>query len=596
MTVLHIGILTHNALSHTRRCLETLQRFTEGPWRAIVLDNASTDDTPAFLSALADPRITVELRRDNLGVGGGRNRLFDCLVPTMADDDVLIFLDNDIEVQAGWDRPFREAFASQPQLGVAGRWAFSMQVHDGWRDILPEHTANSGPADTVQGCCFAIRAATARALGGFDESLGRFWHEDDDYCIRALAAGWDVQRVWCPAILHHEHGSGVALRPDRVAGSLANQAYLTRKWRDAGAIDVDGEPRRPQPESLRPVRAQLGERLQRGGALLRTELNNALADVTRLLYQEVPDAWATVLFTPPVQCILEDTARDDAGEAGDRARAALARVHALLAARRDAAGRPTPIGGGARSFNALCTPHAWDDARWRELYLAHYHDGSGRDFYTRSEVTWRDGQLLLGVRATGGLVRTARVLVIGHPSERCVVPLSHAVAHLTIVDRDPFTTDDVHGYAARPLGGATLAVHHTRDGLPNAAHTTGPFDVIVVPNLSRYAPAGGVTALLRALSTWASPTALLAAGVSVRVSGPSDGRWLETSFLADDSALATTGWRRTGAFDEGIADATLLAAVPGDETARHWRPRLARLAGPHLVTTASFLARRHRGA
>ena len=138
-----------------------------------------------------------------------------------------------------------------------------MQVHETWRDILPEHNSNAGPVDTVQGCCFWIRAATARAVGNFDESLGRFWHEDDDYCIRALHAGWDVRRVRSANIAHHEHGSGVALKPERIAGSLANQAYLVLKWRTMGAIDRYGEPRRAVADETLPLRQHLGGRRHR---------------------------------------------------------------------------------------------------------------------------------------------------------------------------------------------------------------------------------------------------------------------------------------------------------------------------------------------
>ena len=112
-------------------------------------------------------------------MSGGRSRLFERMLPAMGDDDLLAFFDNDIEVKTGWDVPFRDAFATQPRLGVAGRWVFTIQVHESRRDILPEHTANSGPVDTVRGCCSFVRGAAARALGGF-------WHEEEDYCTRAL--------------------------------------------------------------------------------------------------------------------------------------------------------------------------------------------------------------------------------------------------------------------------------------------------------------------------------------------------------------------------------------------------------------------------
>ncbi len=587
---LRIGILTYNALAHTQRCIASLQAYASTPWHATIVDNHSTDDSPAWLAALNDPRITVELRSDNLGVGGGRNRLFSLMLPSMADDDLLVFLDNDIEVGAGWELPFLEAFAASPRLGVAGRWAFSMQVHDDWRDILPEHNSNAGPVDTVQGCCFWVRAQTARALVGFDETLGRFWHEDDDYCIRALHAGWDVQRVRSSAIQHHEHGSGEALRPERIAGSLANQAFLARKWRSFDAIDGEGIPRRPCDEPAAALRAQLGARLNRGAALLRTELNNAIEDATRLLHTEISDSRAAILATPVVRTLLADSIAHETGDVPARAAAAQARIAAVLSTRRTACGAPAPVTRGSRGFSAICNPSAWDDARWRESFLAAFRDGSGRDFYCRTETLWRDGQLAHALRTTAALKRSARVLLIGHATERLIAAMTHAVGHVTVLDNAPAPPIFFSSSAGRPLGAATVtSAAWPPSVLP--ADDADRFDIVLCPNFSRYSPPAQSERVLHVLARFAKPDGFVAIGASVRLSGPRDGRWLEPTFFADDAALARIGVRRIGQFDGAVADETLLAAVPPDEHP-HWRPRLARETGPHIVSLATLVARR----
>ena len=586
--LLRIGILTHNALHHTKRCIASLQAHTTMPWRALILDNASTDETPAWLSAVNDSRVAVERSAVNLGVGGGRNWLLQQLVPSMQDDELLIFLDNDIEVGDGWAQPFVDAFAERPRLGVAGRWAFSMHVHETWRDILPEHNSNAGPVDTVQGCCFWVRASTARTVGNFDESLGRFWHEDDDYCIRALHAGWDVRRVRSANIAHHEHGSGVALKSERIAGSLANQAYLVHKWRTMGAIDAYGEPRRAVTDETLPLRQQLGGRLSRGRPLLRTELSGAIEDASRLLHADVNDERAAILASPAVRILLCDATVQEAGAVQQRATVAVARIGALLEQRRIASGAEAPRPTAGRAFSGVCNPSAWDDARWAETYRLHFRDNAGADFYTRNEGAWRDGQLMHALRVTNALSKSARVLVVGHASERVIAALTHVASHVAVLDHQAASEELIAGSATRTLGHAQLV---TGVWPAPRAMRVEHFDAVLCPNASRYAPVSEFDALLTSLASFAKTGGLVGIGTSVRISGPANGRWYERELLTDDARLSRYGLRRIGKFDPTVSDETLLAAVPIDRNA-HWRPRLSRDVTPHCVTLATLVCRR----
>lgn len=591
--MIRIGILTWNGLSHTMRCLDSLLAHTHSPFMVLVRDNASTDETSAYLQSLTDPRIRVHVGRENLGVSGGRNWLLDALLPDMQDDELLVLLDNDIEVSAGWETPFVTAFQEQPRLGVAGRWAFSMLVHDGWRDILAEHGGASGPVDTVQGCTFWLRAAAARTVGRFDESLGRFWHEDDDYSIRALHAGWDVQRVAGDGIVHHEHGSGVATDPLKRDGSLRNQATLTAKWRAMGAIDAHGVPRRSVPEPHAAALARMSARL--GRPVLRTEFNSALVDTTLLLHAPLTDERVATLAAPVAQLLLQESVTHG-GAVARRATVALDRIATVRSARRgvgDAGGRAVAPDGAppiGRAFSAVCDPAAWDDARWAGTYRDWLRDGAGADFYARSETGWRDGQLLHALRTLGAARRDARVLLLGHASERLITALSHQVAHLTVADHEAPTSALLAASTARTLGAAVLEATSWK-AIARDASARASFDVVVCPNGSRFAPAAEFAPWLSRLATLARSGAIVATAVSVRIAGPADGRWVELAQLADDATLSRIGLSRVGAFDHRVPDATLLAAVP-DGSHGAVRPRLARFVAPHCVSLATLVARR----
>ncbi len=575
---LFVGILTHNGLHHTVRCLDSLREHTQSPWQALVLDNASSDDTPAYLRQLDDARITVHCGDQNLGVSGGRNWLITQLLPQMQDNDCIVLLDNDIEVFDGWDAPFVEAFAAHPKLGVAGRWAFSMRVHDTWRDILGEDSATSGPVDTVQGCCFWIRAATARDVGVFDEALGGFWHEDDDYCIRALTAGWDVRRVASDAIVHHEHGSGVALRPDKLVGSWRNQAYLANKWRSMNAIGLLGVPIRPLTDELQPVCNALSQRTKR--PILRTEVNSAINSAALLMHATLEADHVAAIATPLARMMLSDATAGE-GEVAEKARAALASVTNTVAARRVSA----PAGAASRAFSSVCTPESWEDARWSDSFTHGFRNGAGLDFSTRTESMWRDGQLLHALRATGVLKRDARVLFVGQSFEPLIAALSYHVRELVIADRELLSDAQVIGRAQQMLGNARL----TYATWP--ANPAEQFDVVVCANASRYARAGDFPELLRALANHTRSGALTAVGVSVRVAGPADGTWVELDTLADDHTLQQSGLRRVGGLNADVSDEVLRAAVP-DRLRTTLRPSLARAIGAHCVSMATLVAKR----
>jgi GT2 family glycosyltransferase len=239
MTRFNIAILTHNALEYTQKCLASIALCTPFEHSIFILDNASTDGTQEWLSKQSADNMHVELSTSNLGVPGGRNLLIYRIVPDAPDDALIIFLDNDVEVYEGWYEPFLELFERQSHIGIAGATGHRIIVHAEERELLPAPEGGPEPVDVVSGYCFWVTAKVVCAVGLFDENLGLFWHEDDDYCIRAISLGYEVFAVPDTALLHHGHKSGVIASPVDV-GSPENQRYLAKKWRELGVVDAEG--------------------------------------------------------------------------------------------------------------------------------------------------------------------------------------------------------------------------------------------------------------------------------------------------------------------------------------------------------------------
>ena len=107
-----IIILSYNTLTYTRWCLESIRRFTEpGTYEIIVVDNASTDGSRAFLRQQEDVRLSES--EVNLGFPKGCN-----VGMAAARGDALLLLNSDTIVTPRWLVQLRRALDSRPEVGA----------------------------------------------------------------------------------------------------------------------------------------------------------------------------------------------------------------------------------------------------------------------------------------------------------------------------------------------------------------------------------------------------------------------------------------------------------------------------------------------
>lgn len=98
----------------------TLDRLCEpgvvtGDCEVIVVDNASTDDTPGVVARYLDRLPLRMMREPQQGISHARNRALD-----EASGSHLIFIDDDVLVGPGWLQAYRAAFRAHPEAGVFG--------------------------------------------------------------------------------------------------------------------------------------------------------------------------------------------------------------------------------------------------------------------------------------------------------------------------------------------------------------------------------------------------------------------------------------------------------------------------------------------
>jgi glycosyltransferase involved in cell wall biosynthesis len=165
-----IIIPTHNRRALLHECLESLRRQEGISWEAIVVDDASTDDTWSWLQQLNDPRVTALHQEQSQRQAVARNRA----VP-LARGRYLLFLDDDDQMTPRALTLMSAALDAAPQavaaVGAREDW-FTAQGYRR-RDVHPRVMRVRDVTDALLAGWSAIpsqtlfRADVVRAVDGY---------------------------------------------------------------------------------------------------------------------------------------------------------------------------------------------------------------------------------------------------------------------------------------------------------------------------------------------------------------------------------------------------------------------------------------------
>lgn len=180
----------------------------------IVVDNASTDGSAEWVESHF-PQVRLVRCYKNLGFGGGSNRGFH-----EARNDIVVLLNSDMRVDAGFLEPLLAPFADPLTFAVACQIFFSdpakrreeTGLTQGWwgqgrirvTHRLEDDVTGTFPCFYAGGGSSAYDRRKFLELGGFDELLRPFYYEDTDLGLMAWKRGWKV--FYQPqSVVFHEH-------------------------------------------------------------------------------------------------------------------------------------------------------------------------------------------------------------------------------------------------------------------------------------------------------------------------------------------------------------------------------------------------------
>ncbi len=243
-----IPVFNHAQL--TEVCLEAIEATLPAGWQVqvVVVDDASTDTTPAVLAAWEERVPWLHrLRNDtNLGFVDSCNRGAEA-----ASGELLVFLNNDTRAQPGWLEALTETFRTHPEAGAVGgkliyadgrlQEAGGAIFSDGSGFNIGRNEPDSNAplysfmreVDYCSGALLATRTELFRELGGFDRRYRPAYYEDTDYCFAIRARGLKVLYQPDAATVHLEGATGGT---DLAAGvkshQVANREIFRQKWQD----------------------------------------------------------------------------------------------------------------------------------------------------------------------------------------------------------------------------------------------------------------------------------------------------------------------------------------------------------------------------
>lgn len=238
-----IIILTYNQLSYTKLCVDSIIRNTSEPFELIFVDNGSVDGTRKYLEEIKNKieRVKIIVNDENIGFALGNNQAFQ-----EAGGEYILLLNNDVIVGPGWLSGLQRGMEREPTIGLVGprsNYVAGVQLVEGttYENSVQEietfcvewarkHWGDGFKTDRIIGFCMLVKREVIEKIGGIDWQFSNGNFGDDDFCLRACIAGFEI---WvCNDIFIHHFGSrtfigaGIDYREDM----LENWQQFKEKW------------------------------------------------------------------------------------------------------------------------------------------------------------------------------------------------------------------------------------------------------------------------------------------------------------------------------------------------------------------------------
>ena len=198
-----VAICTRNRAGLLEKAVRSVLHQLGGGNELIIVDNGSTDETPALCARLADEDGRVRIFQETKpGLSIARN-----VVLREARGDWVVFLDDDAVAEPGWIGAYERFFNDPAAVKVGGAGGSVRPLYEtsapAWLPDppLPPDASVAArpctPCESIIGCNFAIRRDVALKAGGFNPNLGHRGtvpgaYDEIDLIERFEQAGYEI--------------------------------------------------------------------------------------------------------------------------------------------------------------------------------------------------------------------------------------------------------------------------------------------------------------------------------------------------------------------------------------------------------------------
>jgi GT2 family glycosyltransferase len=308
-----IIVCVHNALDDVRQCLDALLSWTAPPFSLVIVDDGSDAETAAFLAGFAggQPQ-TVLLRNENArGYTVAANQGLRAARGAYA-----VLLNSDTIVTPQWLDRLIMCVASDPGIGMVGplsntaSWQSVPEIReeDDWAaNPLPEGVSVEEMGRLVadwsgrvyprlpflNGFCLLIRRELVESIGFLDEeTFPRGYGEENDYCLRAVRAGWALA-VADDVYVYHSQSRSYSHETRRELAARSGGALARKHGLQAIAAGVE---QCRHDRVLHGVRVRIGQLPRRRALLLEGRAAGEGARIAFLLPADTAGGGANVII------------------------------------------------------------------------------------------------------------------------------------------------------------------------------------------------------------------------------------------------------------------------------------------------------------
>jgi len=242
-----VVILNWNGLLYLKQFLPNLVKSCDGVATVMIADNASTDDSVAFLEQNF-PTVQILRNNENFGFAKGYN-----LALRQIDAEYFVLLNNDVEVTPGWIEPIirlmdqdQTIAACQPKIlsqkeknkfeyaGAAGGFIDQFGYPFCRGRIFQAIEIDEGQYDDTReifwatGACMFVRSKCYHEVEGLDDDF--FAHmEEIDFCWRLKHLGYKVMYSGQSRVYHVGGGSLDKSSPRKTYLNMRNNSIMLYK-------------------------------------------------------------------------------------------------------------------------------------------------------------------------------------------------------------------------------------------------------------------------------------------------------------------------------------------------------------------------------